>query len=250
MSFKNECAIITGASRGIGRATALGLAAKGSYISIFDINEQGARQTASLIEDNFGQKVFVKKVDISKQEQVNQAVRETEEKFGNIHLLVNNAAIVNTTPFSEISLDEWQKVLDINLTGAFYCIKAVLPYMIKERKGKIVNVASIAAKVGGGLFGNVSYAVSKAGLVCLTKGVAKEMASYGINVNAIAPSATDTEMIKDFTGPKREAFIQSLPMGRVASPEEMASAIIFLLSDEASYITGEIMDVNGGLYMD
>lgn len=250
MVFRGKIGIITGAAQGIGAAIAAALASEGANIVLVDINQAGINQRGKELEGEFGVACLPVTADISMWEQVSAMVNATLERFDRVDFLVNNAAVVNTKPLLEVSSEEWDQVMNVNLKGAFYCCKAVLPVMFSQRSGAIVNISSIAAKVGGGIFGNTVYATSKGGVLSFTKGVAREAAPYGVRVNAVAPGPTATEMIAGFTGERRLRFESSIPLGRVARPNEIASAVLFLLSDQASYITGETLDVNGGSLMD
>ncbi len=174
---------------------------------------------------------------------------QVAEEFGRLDVLVNNAGIYEVLPVEEISEAQWDRVLDVNLKGAFFCCQAVVPAMKRQGEGRIVSVASSAGKAGGTLAG-AHYSVSKAGVICLTKQLARELGPYGITVNAVAPGRIDTPMIRVASDEENEAFVRRTPLGRLGTPEDVAGAVVFLASDAASFITGEIVDVNGGLLID
>jgi len=177
-------------------------------------------------------------------------VRQCLDRFGRIDILVNNAGMVSVGPLTGISAKTWDQVMAVNLRGVFLCCREVFPLMMAQRSGRIVNIASVAGKRGGGLLGNSCYAASKGGVIAFTKGLAREAGPYNINVNAVCPALTDTDMTSGLSGIQREAIVQSMPLGRAGKPEDIAAAVCFLASDAAAFITGEIMDVDGGLMMD
>lgn len=249
MELKNRVAIITGAGRGIGRAIALALAQHGADCVIADIDEVNARSVAQEIKAS-GRKAIAIKTNVAVQGEVEQLIRVTLNEFKKINILVNNAGVSCPLPLLETSADEFNRQIDINLKSVFFSCKAVFPIMMNQRAGKIVNIASIAGKRGGGIMGRSAYAAAKGGVIAFTKAVAREGAPYGINVNAITPGLTATDMTAQFTGELREAVVKAVPLGRVGLPEDIAKAVIFLCSDYSEFITGEIMDVDGGFMMD
>jgi 3-oxoacyl-[acyl-carrier protein] reductase len=188
-------------------------------------------------------------LDIGKVDDIRRGVREAVERFSRIDILVNNAGLYSTVPIPEMSEAEWDRVMAVNLKGTFFLSKEVLAHMVGRRYGKIVNIASLAGKRGGVTSG-VNYGASKAGVISLTKYLATYAAPYGINVNAVVPGFAETKMFRMNSPEKIEALLKTIPLGRVAKPEELAKVIAFLASDDASYVTGEIMDVNGGIHMD
>jgi len=247
--LKDKIAIVTGAGQGIGRAIALSLAEHGAHVAVIDINSEAAQRVAAEIQ-GLGQRAAALTADVADEQQVRAMVDAAVSFFGRIDILVNNAGIVQTGPLTEISAAAWDKVMAVNLKGVFLCCKAVFPIMMAQRSGKIINIASVAGKRGGGLLGNSCYAASKGGVIAFTKALAREGGPYNINVNAVTPALTDTEMTSGLTMEQREAIIKMMPLGRAGRPQDIANAVCFLASDYAAFITGEIMDVDGGLMLD
>jgi len=241
MRLKNKVAIVTGAGQGIGREIALTLSKEGAKVIVTDITEK-----IHDVVKEIGSQAFGIKVDVSKREQTEAMAKKTLEKFGRIDILVNNAGIYPFKSLLEMKEEDWDNVIDVNLKGVFNCTKAVLPTMIKQKYGKIINITSIAGtKVG---FPNlVHYSASKAGILGFTKSAALELAQYNINVNAIAPGVIDTHGVR--TGMDKEALkqiTQTIPAKRMGKPIDVANLVVFLVSDESSYITGECIVVDGG----
>lgn len=249
MKLTDKVAIVTGAGRGIGRSIALELAAHGADCVIADIDEHNADSVVEEIRQ-FGRKALAVTTDVSVQKDIEGLVQTTLATFGRVDILINNAGVSSPLPLLDTSTEEFNRQIDINLKSVFYSCKAVFPAMIKQGSGKIVNIASIAGKRGGGIMGRSAYAAAKGGVIAFTKAVAREGAPFGINVNAITPGLTATEMTAQFTGEQREAIVKGIPLGRVGLPEDIAKATVFLVSDYADFITGEIMDVDGGFMMD
>ncbi|MDK2800985.1 MAG: 3-oxoacyl-[acyl-carrier protein] reductase [Clostridiales bacterium] len=239
--LKNKVAIITGAARGIGAATAKLLAEHGASVVIADINLDAAIATANEFIEN-GYDAMAVDVDITSEHSINSMVSKTVEKYGKIDILVNNAGIVDATPIHDMGLSDWDRVIDTNLRGTHLCSQAVIKEMIKNKSGKIVNIASMAGQVGGLKVGP-NYSAAKAGIICLAKSYARYGAQYGITVNAVSPGFIETEMTKGRDDPK------SVPLGRLGTPEDVAKAVYFLASSLSDYITGTTIDVNGGLLM-
>ena len=250
MDFTGKVAIVTGGGSGIGRATALKLAGLGATVAIADINEEGGRKVVQEITDLGATALFVK-TDISDFAQTREMAKRVVDTFGRIDVLVNNAAWDKIQPFMENDPALWERLININLKGPIYVTRAVLEHMTKqETGGAIVNVASDAAKVGS--TGEAVYSATKGGVYAFTKSIAREMARHKIRVNSICPGPTQTPLFEDVarTMPKVvEAIKKAIPMRRVAKPEEQANAIVWLASDEAGYITGQALSVNGGLNM-
>ena len=249
MDFSDKVALVTGGGSGIGRETVLKLASLGAKVAIADINEEAARQVAESVKKGGGEALAVI-ADISDYPQVRSMVKEVHDHFGRIDVLINNAAWDKIQPFMETTPELWYKLIDINLKGPIHVSRAVLEYMIEQQGGSVVNVISDAAKVGS--MGESIYSAAKGGVLSFTKSLAREMARYKIRVNSTCPGPTDTPLLNDVkeTMPKVVAAIEkAIPMRRIATPQEQANAIVWLASDEASYITGQSLSVNGGLNM-
>jgi 3-oxoacyl-[acyl-carrier protein] reductase len=239
MRLRDKVAIVTGGGQGIGRAICLALAKEGCDLVIGDINFQTAEKVAEEIR-SLQRKSLAIKVDVSDSKQVNQMVKNTLKEFGKIDILVNNAGIAYQGTIEDMEEKDWDKVINVNLKGTFLCSKAVIKSMKRQRLGKIINMASFSGKIGGLTVG-ANYAASKAGIICFTKSLAMELAPYNVNVNAVSPAFIDTTMSTTF--PK-------IPIGRKGLPEDVANAVVFLASEDASYITAEILDVDGGMSKD
>ena len=248
MRLKDKISIVTGAATGIGMATSINFGRQGATVIAADIDLEGAKRTAEKLKQE-GFSGVPMELDLSSLVEVKRFVNQVLERFENVDILVNNAGRFSTLPILEMTEEEWDGVMNVNLKGTFFLCKEILPNMIKQGYGKIVNLSSLAAKRGGVTSG-INYAASKAGIFSITKCLAKFAAPYGINVNAVVPAFCDTNMFRSLPQDKIENAIKSIPLGRPARPEELANAILFLSSDEASYITGEILDVNGGVLMD
>jgi NAD(P)-dependent dehydrogenase (short-subunit alcohol dehydrogenase family) len=248
MRLKEKVAIVTGAGRGIGLSIALTLAREGARVAACDISTTLLDDAMAEIQVLGGQAIPFQ-MDVIRREQIQQMVDEVLSRWARIDILVNNAGIYEVLPFEEISEAQWDRVLAVNLKGAFLCCQAVAPHMKQRGAGRIISIASSAGKTGGTLAG-AHYSVSKAGVICLAKQLARELGPHGITVNAIAPGRIDTPMIHSVSDEENEAFVQRTPLGRLGTAEDVANAVVFLASDEASFITGEILDVNGGLLID
>ena len=248
MGLESKVSIVTGAARGLGKAISLTLAREGCTVIVSDIDIDGANGVVKEIR-RIGRDGMSVKADVSKKSDVEVMVKKTVSKYGRIDILVNNAGICSLTPIIEITEEEWDKVLSINLKGTFFCSQAVFKEMMKKKYGKIVNIASLAGKVGGIVTG-AHYSASKAGVICLTKSFALQAAPYKINVNAVCPGPQDTEMTMVWGDKANTEFKEKIPFKEYGKPEDVAEAVLFLVSEKSSYVTGEILDVNGGLYMD
>jgi len=244
-----KVALVTGSGRGIGKAIALTLAKRGADIVINDLDMDNAAHTVEEIKA-LGRKAIAIKADVSSEVEVEEMIKECINHFGRIDILVNNAGLVSTKLLQDTTLQDWDRIMSINLKGVFLCTKAVYPYMMDQKSGKIINIASVAGKRGGGLFGKSAYSASKGGVISFTKAVAREAGEYGINVNAVTPGFTDTEMVKGMSQDQKENVVNSIPMRRAGKPEDIAKAVCFLASSDSDYISGEIMDVDGGIMMD
>lgn len=248
MQLREKVAIVTGGAKGIGKVICCTLAKEGANVVVCDVNEKVARATAKEIKRKSLNAIAVK-ADVSCASEIKLMVKDVLDTFERIDILVNNAGICSLTPLEEITEEEWDRVMNINLKGTFLCSQAVLRPMMTQKCGKIVNIASIAGKVGGILTG-AHYSASKAGVICLTKSLALRLAPYGINVNAVAAGPMKSRMTETFPSNERAKLVQSIPLGGFGDPQDVANAVLFLVSDKAKYITGEILDVNGGLLMD
>ena len=248
MNLVNKVAIVTGAGRGIGKAIAIALAREGANIIAIDVDIQTAEEVAKEIK-SLDRQAWAIQVDVSDSKEVNRMVQSVLKKFKRVDILVNNAAIIKRGSIEDLTEEDWDRVMDVNLKGAFNCVKAVVGTMKKQRYGKIVNISSIAGKIGD-LASAPCYGASKAGMTCLAKSLARELASYGINANVVAPHAIKTDMSKEWSEEKRKSIIADIPLGRLGEPEDVAEAVVFLVSDKAKFITGEVLDVNGGCLMD
>ena len=245
--LKDKVVIITGASRGIGKATALELASVGATVVVnYARSSEAAEEVVATITGSGG-KAIALQADVSQTEQVDSLIKETIAKYGRIDVLVNNAGITKDTLMMRMKLEQWQAVIDLNLTGVFLCTKAVSKTMLKHRSGRIINIASVAGQMGNP--GQANYSAAKAGVIGMTKTVAKELSSRGITVNAVAPGFIATEMTKEIKGAEEE-IIKMITLGRYGKPTEIAGMIRFLAADPAAaYITGQTFNVDGGIVM-
>ena len=247
IDLTGKAALVTGGSRGIGRAIALRLAEQGADVAFsYRGNEAAAKETAAGIEA-FGRRALAIQADVSDPESADALVKATLEAFGKVDVLVNNAGITRDDLIMRMSLDDWRDVLETNLFGAFYAIKAVTRPMLRAKYGRIVNITSVSGQAGQ--MGQANYSSAKAGLIGLTKAVARELASRSITCNAVAPGFVLTELTKDLAEPLVAELTARTPLGRFGKTEEIASAVAFLASDEAAFITGQVLAVDGGLVM-
>jgi 3-oxoacyl-[acyl-carrier protein] reductase len=246
LKLKGKVALVTGAAQGIGKAVGLLLARNGANIVVSDINLEKAEETAKEIE-SIGRNAMAVKVDVANLSDVERMVAAVLEKFDKIDILVNNAGITRDKLILRMTEEDWDVVLNVNLKGTFNCTKAVIRHMAKQRSGKIVSIASVVGEMGNA--GQVNYSASKAGVIGLTKTIAKEFAQRGINVNAIAPGYIETPMTEVLPEKVKEELKRLIPMERLGKPEDVAEAALFLVSEESNYITGHVLNVNGGIYM-
>ncbi len=242
----NRIALVTGASRGIGRACALELSKAGYKVALAARQTDKLEEVATEIRAGGGE-AYVVALDLASQESIKAGFAKVAAEFGRIEVLVNNAGMTRDNLALRMKADDWNLVLQTNLTGAFFCIQQVISPMMKERWGRIINIASVVGQSGNP--GQANYVASKAGLLGLTKSLAQELASRNITVNAVAPGFIETDMTNVLKDEQKARITQAIPMGRIGRAEEVAAAVRFLASDEASYITGNVIDVNGGMYM-
>jgi len=246
--LKEKVAIVTGARRGMGKSHALKLAKAGAKVTVSDISQEECQQVVDEIQKAGGDGLAIK-CDVSNKKEVDEMIKKTVEKFGRVDILVNNAGICQFKPFLEMTEEEWDKTLNINLRGYFFCAQAVAKEMVKHKSGAIVNIASVVmGQIGKGMAGLAHYSASKGGIAALTKTLALELAPYNIRVNAIAPGAIDTPMAASTkTDPKvLEQTLAVIPLHRMGKAEEVSNTVLFLSSDASSYITGSIIVVDGG----
>jgi 3-oxoacyl-[acyl-carrier protein] reductase len=244
--LKDKVAVVTGASQGIGRETAMALAEAGAKVVVAARNEEKLAALVSEIAAAGGE-AFAVKMDVADAEQVKAGFKRVIEKFGRLDILVNNAAVTRDGLAMRMKKDDWDAVLQTNLTGAHLCIQQALPTMMKARAGRIINISSIVAQMGNA--GQANYVAAKAGLIGLTKAIAIEIASRGVTVNAVAPGFIETPMTDVLPDKVKEELKVRIPLGRMGSARDVASAIVFLASDEAGYITGHVLNVNGGMHL-
>ncbi|HOJ39758.1 MAG TPA: 3-oxoacyl-[acyl-carrier-protein] reductase, partial [bacterium] len=242
----------TGSSRGIGRAVAQALAGEGAHVGLnyladpSGVNLAQANEVSQQIQQ-MGGKTILLQADVSRQEEVTSMVKDFINFFGRIDILINNAGIVRDVTLKNMTGQDWEEVISVNLTGVFHCTAAVINQMRQQASGRIINIASVIGQMGN--VGQSNYAASKAGVIAFTKSVAREVARKGITVNAVAPGFIETDMLKTIPEEIRRQILTGIPLGRFGTPEEVAAAVIFLASEAASYITGQVLNVNGGLYM-
>ncbi|MDU7967189.1 MAG: 3-oxoacyl-[acyl-carrier-protein] reductase [Paeniclostridium sordellii] len=247
MDLNGKVALITGGSRGIGKAIAIKLASyKANIVINYTSNKEQALKVKEEIE-SYGVKSIVIKCDVSKSDEVNNMIEEVVKEFGQIDILVNNAGITRDGLLMRMKEEDFDSVIDINLKGVFNCTKSATKYMMKKRYGKIINISSVVGLIGNA--GQANYCASKAGVIGLTKSSARELASRNINVNVIAPGFIDTDMTSVLNENLKETMLKNIPQNRFGSPEDVANLVLFLASDMSSYITGQIINVDGGMVM-
>ncbi len=246
MPLKGQTAVVTGGARGIGKEISLALAREGANIVIADLIAEQSEETAEEIK-KLDCKALIQKVDVSKMADVENMVQNTINEFKTLDILINNAGVTRDTLMVRMKEEDWDFVMKVNLTGTFNCSKAAAKYMMKQRKGRIVNIASIVGVMGNA--GQANYSASKAGIIGLTKTSARELASRNITVNAVAPGFIDTEMTRSLNENIKQQLKEQIPVGKLGRPEDIANCIKFLVSDDASYITGQVIHVNGGMLM-
>lgn len=244
MRLKDKVSIITGGARGIGKAATIKFCQEGSVVIIWDLlSDEGENLVNELISK--GYRCYFQKVDVTNFEMVEESTRKVYEKYNSIDILINNAGITKDSTLLKMTLEQWQSVINVNLTGVFNCTKAVAPYMIEKGKGKIINTSSVVALYGN--FGQSNYVATKSGIIGLTKVWARELGRKGINVNAVAPGFIETEMVKTVPEKILDMMKEKTPLGRLGKPEDIANAYLFLASEESDFINGAVLSVDGGI---
>ena len=247
-AFQGKTALVTGASRGIGRAIAVALARGGARVALnYAGNQAAAEEALRLVREAGSPEARLFQFDVADPVAATRAVEEVVATLGGLHILVNNAGVALDQLVMRIKDDDWQRQLDVNLSGAFHLIRAATRPMMKARGGAIVNLTSVVGEMGNA--GQAAYAATKAGLIGLTKSVARELASRNVRVNAVAPGYIDTDMTASLPQDAKQKMAEMIPLGRLGSVEDVAAAVAWLCSDQASYVTGEVLRVNGGMYM-
>jgi 3-oxoacyl-[acyl-carrier protein] reductase len=249
MTFEGQVVLVTGAGRGIGKAIAGVFAREGSHVILNDMGSQDKLDNVATEMSGVKGQCMAIQADVSQSNQVREMIGQIECTFHRLDILVNNAGIIRRGTIETVTEEEWDQVIRVNLKGTFNCCKAVVDIMKRQRKGKIINISSVAGKMGD-ITSAPGYGPSKAAINAFTKTLARQLAQYGINVNAVAPHAIETEMSAQWSEEKRKSIIEAIPLKRLGKPEDVAEAVLFLASDKASFITGEILDINGGFIMD
>ena len=244
MNLEGQTALITGAGRGIGKTIALKLAESGADIVLADMSPEVAE--VRVVVESLGRKCLTFEADVTDLEAIETMVKKIIEELGSIHILINNAGITQDNLFMRMKPEQWSKVIDVNLNGVFNVTKAVIRSMVKQRTGKIINISSVVGFSGNP--GQVNYSSTKSALVGFTKSLAREVGARGVTVNAVAPGFIDTAMTQALNESQQEVILQQIPLGRMGDANDIANAVAFLSSEEASYITGTILHVNGGMY--
>jgi 3-oxoacyl-[acyl-carrier protein] reductase len=245
-AFEGQVAVVTGAARGIGQAIAKKLAQEGADVAICDLQAEWLAETAGIVQ-GFGRKALPLAVDVGDSEAVNACISEVVKVFGKVDIMVNNAGITKDTLLVRMSDDDWDAVLRVNLKGTFLFSRAVAKHMMKQRSGAIVNIASISGIIGTA--GQANYAASKAGVIALTKSTANELAGRGVRANAIAPGFISSKMTDALSEDVRKQYLSRIPLARFGTVEDIANAVVFLASEQSSYLTGQTLNVNGGMVM-
>ena len=249
MTFEGRVALVTGAGRGIGKAIALAFGREGAHVIVNDICPKDELKKVADEISAQGVQSMASQADVTERDQVQSMIDQIGKTFQRLDVLVNNAGIIRRGTIETVTEDDWDEVIRVNLKGTFNCCKAVVAIMKRQKMGKIINVSSVAAKTGD-ITSAPGYGPSKAAIDALTKTLARELAQFRINVNAVAPHAIETEMSAQWSEEKRKSIIEAIPLKRLGTPEDVAHAVLFLASDKASFITGEILDINGGFLMD
>jgi len=246
MDIKGQIAVVTGAAQGIGKTIALHLAAKGADLVVADVNEEGLKIVVQEIE-KLGRKAIAVKLNVCCLKECEEMMKAVKETFGKIDILVNNAGITRDTVLLRMKEEQWDQVIEVNLKGTFNCTKSVIRYMFKQKYGRVINISSVTGAMGNP--GQANYSASKAAVIGFTKAVAREYGHCNITVNAVAPGFIKTAMTDAIPEKEREAMIAQIPARKLGTPDDVANSVCFLASNFASYITGQVIHVNGGLYM-
>ena len=245
MRLSGRTAVVTGAARGIGAAEAIRLAQDGANVAVLDLSAEACRHTVEAVEAA-GVEALAIACDVSSAQQVDKAFEEIADRFGRIDILVNNAGINVDRTLRKLSVEDWDKVIQVDLNSAFYTVHAALPHMTEQGGGKIINMSSFVGEAGN--IGQANYSAAKAGLLGFTKTAAKELARFGITVNSICPGFIETDMVASIPEEPRQKLLKTIPLGRFGQPQEIARAVRFLIED-GDYITGQALDINGGVYI-
>lgn len=247
MSLAGKTALVTGGAQGIGLAIAKRLANDGAKVAIFDINEEKARASADDMKEQ-GLTVLSGYVDVVSLDSIKTMLKKTVDTFGALDIVVNNAGILSSTPVQQITEDEWDRIMAVNLKGVFFVSQLAFPYLKERPQPRIINLSSLAGRMGG-YESSLAYAASKGGVLSMSYGLSRQYAPYGITVNSICPGPTETPMIQQWTQEQKDGLLAKIPIGKICTPEHIAHTVSFLASDEAEVITGLALDINGGLYV-
>lgn len=247
MLFNGEVAIITGAAQGIGKAIALEFFNEGARPVVLDINDHKGQEVADQINQEGGSALYLH-CDVTDVHEIEQTISKILDHFGRIDALVNNAGILHVTPIEDVTEEEWDRIMAVNIKSVFFMTQKVLPAFKKNEKGKVVNISSLAGRMGG-IANGLGYTASKAGMIGLTYGFATRLAKHNININAIAPGTTKTDILSSISEERLEELRLSVPLRRLGEPEDIAFATVFLASEKADFVTGAVLDVNGGMFM-
>lgn len=242
--LENKIAVITGGAMGIGKTTVEKFVKEGAAVTIWDVDEKNGKEFTSQLKLN-GFNVFFKKVNVANHQEIDKAVKEVVERFGRIDILINNAGITKDSTLKKMTQEQWQQVIDVNLTGVFNCTQAVASIMLEQGAGKIISASSVVGLYGN--FGQSNYAATKSGIIGMTKVWARELGRKGINVNAVAPGFIETEMVKKMPQDVVNIMKDKIPLGRLGTTDDIANAYLFLASEEANYINGTVLSIDGGM---